>query len=198
MGRFVVIEGIDGAGTTTQAARLVARLRADGADVVATNEPTDLPIGRLIREVLRRAPDAPDRAALPWMFAADRCDHLARRVLPALERGAWVVSDRYLPSSLAYQSIEAPLALVDGLNQGFRAPDLLVMIEVPVDVALNRVLARGGKRELYEERAWLERITDRYAEVVALLEGRGWKVLRIDGTAEIEAIAASIAEAAGC
>lgn len=198
MGGFVVLEGIDGSGTTTQVARLVARLAGQGAEVVETREPTDLATGRLIRTVLRGEPDAPHRSALPWLFGADRRDHLVRRIEPALARGAWVVCDRYLPSSLAYQSLEAPLDLVDGLNATFRAPDVLVMLDVPVDVALARVLARGGHREIYEERTALERVVAAYDAALDRLAGRGWPVVRLDGTRSVDDVAAAVAEAVGC
>ena len=75
-GRFFVLEGLDGAGTTTQAARLAAHLREHGREVIETHEPTDGPVGRLIRQALRGEEGAVDRQTLPWMFAADRADHL--------------------------------------------------------------------------------------------------------------------------
>jgi dTMP kinase len=198
VGRFVVIEGIDGAGTTTQARRLVERLRARGEEVVATNEPTDLPVGVLIRRVLRKEEGAPDPSALPWMFAADRADHLARRVRPALARGAWVVSDRYLPSSLAYQSLQRPLDEVEALNAAFEAPDVLVFVDVPVDVALARVAARGAERELFEEAAWLTRVVRQYHLVMERLAARGWRVVHVDGSQDLDAVEAAVREAVGC
>lgn len=187
-GRFVVIEGLDGAGTTTQVERLSAWLTGAGVEVVATREPTGLPIGRLIRSTLRAEADAPARAALPWMFAADRADHLARVVEPALARGAWVVSDRYAPSSLAYQSLDVPLSEVWALNATFRVPDLLIMVELPVEVALGRVLSRGGQREIFEERATLDAVARQYREVITRLEARGDRVARVDGAAGVEVV----------
>ncbi len=198
MGRFVVIEGIDGAGTTTQTQRLVARLRAAGESVLATNEPTDLPIGVQIRRVLRKEEGAPHPNTLPWLFAADRADHQVRRIQPALAAGSWVVSDRYLPSSLAYQSLQRPLEEVEALNASFPAPDVLVFVHVPVEVALERVAARGAARELFEERAWLEQVAERYDVVMDRLVARGWNVVRVDGTASMDAVAAAIGEAARC
>ena len=152
MSRFIVMEGLDGAGTTTQVVELVRALEAAGQPATRTHEPTDGAVGRLIRATLRDQPDAADRRTLPWMFAADRADHLHRVVEPALADGRWVVSDRYLHSSLAYQSLELPLEQVFALNRAFRVPDLTLFIHVPVQVGLDRIEARGATRELYEHR----------------------------------------------
>lgn len=194
MGSFVVIEGLDGAGTTTQAARLVSRLRARGAEVLDTHEPTDGPIGRRIRACLRREEGAPARASLPWLYAADRADHLARFVEPMLHEGGWVVSDRYLHSSLAYQSLDVPLDYVAMLNERFRAPDLTIFLHAPVEVCLGRIGGRGEVREIFEERAALERISVQYDTVLSLLEGKGQRIERVDATGSVEAIETRIAE----
>src|SRR5579864_7294663 len=107
-GLFIVLEGLDGAGTTTQLVRLAERLRRAGERVVATAEPTDGPIGALIRQALRRRLVHRDGRALTdeslaLLFAADRVDHVAGEIEPALARGQHVLCDRYVLSSLAYQ-----------------------------------------------------------------------------------------------
>lgn len=191
MGRFIVFEGLDGAGTTTQAALLVEKLQAAGETVLATREPTDLPVGRLIRAALRGEADAVARSTLPWMFAADRADHLARTVGPGLERG-WVVSDRYAPSSLAYQSLDVPLDLVWGLNQGFRAPDLTIFLKISAPVALARVVSRAGQREIFEEEETLRRVAHQYAVVFDRLRARGDRIVVIDGAQGIDAVEAAV------
>ena len=143
---FLVLEGLDGAGTTTQSERLAQALSARG-EVVLTREPTDGPVGRIIREVLRGDQRAPTVDTLPWLFAADRADHLTRKVEPALRRGAYVVSDRYYHSSLAYQSLTLPLEDVSALNS-FRSPHITFFLDVPVDECLARIGKRGGEREI--------------------------------------------------
>lgn len=178
---FYVIEGLDGAGTTTQMAQLAAYLTAKGETVVTTHEPTDGPVGRLIRATLRREPGAVDPRCLPWMFAADRADHLHRTVEPALADGAVVLADRYLHSSLAYQSLELPLEEVFSLNQRFRVPERTVLLDVPIDVCLERIDARGAARELFEERERLERIAEAYDRVVERLSARGDTIVRVAG-----------------
>ena len=93
-GRLIVLEGIDGAGTTTQTSRLVAALGARGVAAHATREPTTGPVGRLLREMLGGAHQPVDQTTLGLLFAADRADHLQREIEPELARGTVVVSDR--------------------------------------------------------------------------------------------------------
>lgn len=189
---FIVLEGLDGAGTTTQLARLATWLEAQGRTVVRTHEPTDGPVGRLIRRTLQRDADAPAPSTLPWMFAADRADHLARLVEPALARGEVVLSDRYLHSSLAYQSLQQPLESVWALNATFRVPDLTLFVEVPVQVSLDRIAARGGEREIFEEEERLVAIRDSYHRVLDRLRDRGDRIVTLDGTGSIDAVEAAI------
>ncbi|MET0343893.1 MAG: dTMP kinase [Polyangiales bacterium] len=173
--RFVVLEGIDGAGTTTQTARLAAWLRAEGADVHETREPTGGVIGVLLRQVLTGAhaqapaPAAQRAAQLGLLFAADRLDHLAREVMPSLERGAWVVSDRYDHSSVAYQSVSSEgavdIAWLRGLNRFARRPDLTVVLDVTPEVARARRLARAGARELFDDDALQRKLAAFYGDV---------------------------------
>ena len=115
-GRFVVIEGIDGAGSTTHAKQLARTLEGRGREVVLTCEPTTGPIGAMIRQVLQKrlfVADATGPRAFAWstmalLFAADRLDHLDSTIVPGLRDGKVVISDRYDISSLAYQSVTAP------------------------------------------------------------------------------------------
>lgn len=195
VGRLFVLEGLDGAGTTTQAARLAAWLEAHGRSVVRTAEPTDLAIGRLIRAVLRAGPDAPSRASLPWLFAADRADHLDRRVLPALAQGHDVVSDRYLHSSLAYQSLERDMHEVAALNATFPSPAVVFFLRVPVDLALRRIAGRGDPGEIYERSDALRRVSDAYDAALALRRRAGDNIVEIDGSAPVDAVTASIVAA---
>lgn len=166
-GRLVVLEGLDGSGTTTQVAEVAARLRAAGRDVHATREPSDGPIGRLIREALAQGlrlpsggpPTAPTMALL---FAADRVDHLAREVEPALARGALVLSDRYLLSSLAYQGEDDELAWVTTLNGRARQPDLTILLDVEPEVAATRRAHAGRPDELYDRLETQRRVAIAY------------------------------------
>src|SRR4029077_17208061 len=115
-------------------------LTADGRRVHTTREPSDGPVGRLLREILlggHRDPggDPVDGLAMALLFAADRRDHLRREILPALDAGLDVVTDRYLLSSLAYQAEETAREWVEGLARDVPAPDLTLLLDVPVSVA---------------------------------------------------------------
>ena len=189
--RFIVIEGLDGSGGTTQVARLCAWLAENGArDVVSTREPSDGPVGRFIRTALADTQPATRLAdnVFPYLFAADRRDHLDRVVLEGLGRGACVVSDRYYHSSLAYQSLSAGLHAVAELNHGFRAPDLTVVLDLSPEVCLQRILARGGTRDRFEELARLRQVRDAYDAVVVLCRTRGEAVVRVDASGDRDTV----------
>jgi len=181
-GRFIVLEGIDGAGTTTQTERLVAHLRARGRPAEATREPTGGPIGRVLRELLlgqHRLPDGTGvgGSTMALLFAADRLDHLAREVEPLLAAGTDVVSDRYLLSSLAYQAEEAYRAWVASLARGVRRPDLTLLVDLPIAVAAERRQRAGRPIERYDADSYLARVAENYRQ---LAREHGARV--IDGT----------------
>lgn len=204
MGCFVVLEGIDGCGSTTQVGRLVQALRGRGEDVVTTCEPTPGPVGGLIRRVLRgELVDATgavrglDWATLALLFAADRLDHNAAVIGPALARGAWVVSDRYDLSSLAYQSATAEggaevLPWIRGLNARARRPDLTIVIDVAADIAAQRRHRRGGHAELFEVDALQRQLATLYAAAEALVPGD--RLVHVAGEASEDDVAAHVAE----
>lgn len=185
--RFIVVEGLDGAGTTTQTFLLAERLRAAGVAVTTTREPTDGPVGRTIRQTLRRDPGAPAVHTLPWLFAADRADHLAREVEPELALGRWVISDRYYHSSLAYQSLTLPMEQVHALNATFRAPDLTLFLDVSVETCLLRIGDLPTK-EIFEERRQLEAICGSYERTRHFLTARGERIVAVNGAMEVEAV----------
>ena len=162
-GRFVVIEGIDGAGTTTQVARLAERLKKKGDRAVrTTREPSDGPVGTLVRQVLTGrivlpGGRAPGWATMALLFAADRMDHVESEIEPFLAEGGVVLSDRYDASSLAYQSVssgrggEATIDWIRSLNRFALRPHLTIVLDVPPDVGAARREARGEAAQLYEQ-----------------------------------------------
>jgi dTMP kinase len=158
----VVLEGIDGAGTTTQVARLAERLRAARVPVRATREPSDGPIGTLVRQVLTGRLVVPGGRAPGWatmalLFAADRMDHVESEIEPFVSGGGVVLSDRYDASSLAYQSVSSgadareALEWIRSLNRYVRRPDLTIVLDVLPDVAADRRAQRGEAAQLYEQ-----------------------------------------------
>lgn len=198
-GRFVVIEGLDGAGTTTQARLLGERLRAAGGAVHVTAEPSGGPVGGLVRQVLQRRVnggrgDGFDPHALALLFAADRLDHVAAEVAPRLAEGCDVVSDRYTLSSLAYQGLTTrDLAWVEAINRRAPAPDLTVFLRVRPGLALGRRQAAGTAPELYEVAAFQRRVARSYERSLALLRRAGQRVEVLDGEAPVEAVADAVA-----
>jgi dTMP kinase len=191
---FIVLEGIDGAGTTTQTARLVEHLSGLGRKAEATREPSQGPVGRLLREILR-GDHRPGRdramngATLALLFAADRRDHLDREIEPLLCSGHDVVSDRYLLSSLAYQAEEADRSWVASLARGIRVPDLTVLLDVPVEIAAQRRRAAGRTQERYEEDTLLARVADNYRR----LAREHPDVTVLDGSQDVEEVARAVA-----
>lgn len=161
-GKFVVVEGIDGAGTTTQVARLADRLRAAGTMVRTTREPSDGPIGTLVRQVLTGriivpGGRAPDWTTMALLFAADRLDHVESEIAPFLAEGGVMISDRYDASSLAYQSIVSgsegggAVEWIRSLNKFARRPDLTIVVDLSADAAAERRERRGEAVQLYEQ-----------------------------------------------
>ncbi|HET9552897.1 MAG TPA: dTMP kinase [Anaeromyxobacteraceae bacterium] len=198
-GRFIVLEGLDGAGTTTQARLLGERLRAAGRQAHVTAEPSGGPVGALVRQVLQkrvtggRTPGF-DPHALALLFAADRLDHVAAEVAPRLAEGCDVVSDRYTLSSLAYQALTTgDAAWVAAINGRALAPDLTVFLRVRAGLALGRRRAAATAPELYEVEAFQRRVARSYERAIATLRRQGQRVEVLDGEAPVEAVADGIA-----
>jgi dTMP kinase len=193
-GLLVAIEGIDGAGTTTQARRLVEWLNARGRPAHATREPSTGPIGALLRAILRGEHAPADGAAIALLFAADRLDHLAREVEPELERGRVVVSDRYVLSSLAYQSVALDRAWVEALNARARPADLTLLVEVPVEIAAERRRARGGADELFDALDVQRRVALAYRREAERLAAAGARVAIVDGRPDPDRVFAALSD----
>jgi dTMP kinase len=201
-GRLIVIEGVDGAGTTTQVAQLSAALRERKQAVHETREPTSGPIGALLRLCLsgRLVTPGPMGARAPsWqtmalMFAADRQDHVDAEINPLLEKGITVVSDRYYHSSVAYQSLsagdaEAAIAWVRSLNAHARKPELTIVLDVSAAEAAARRLRRGG-RELFDDDGLQARLVDFYARLEQHFPGE--VIVHVSGEGGVEQVARAI------
>lgn len=201
-GRFLVLEGLDGAGTTTQSRLLAERMRRGGRRVHLTAEPSGGPVGALVRQVLGRRIAGPpgrgfDPEALALLFAADRLDHFRCDVEPHLAEGSDVVSDRYTLSSLAYQSLTTGDAgWVEAVNSRAPAPDLTIFLRVRPAVAWRRRFAESGSRELYEVPAFQRRVSRSYERCLGLLRRRGEPVAVVDGEGPVDEVAAAVRAAA--
>lgn len=172
-GRFITFEGGEGSGKSTQTGRLVEALTARGMEVVRTREPGGSPGAEDIRALaLNGAADRWSAMTETLLMYASRSDHLERTIRPALERGAWVVCDRFADSSRAYQGagggvdmafIEAMDAAVVGETQ----PDLTLIFDLPVELGLERALARGGADLRFETKglAFHQRLRDGFRRI---------------------------------
>jgi dTMP kinase len=193
-GRFVVVEGLDGAGTTTQAGLLASALRARGHAVELTKEPTNGPLGVVLRQAIEGRL-ALDPVALALAFAADRADHLfnpVNGVAAALDAGRWVVSDRYVLSSLAYnRGGLVSREWVAELNAHALAPDLTVFVDVDPEVCLQRIGARSCAEELFHSREQLVAVDRNYRELIAAGHVRG-PLASVDGSGSIDAVQEAI------
>lgn len=195
-GRFFALEGIDGSGKTTQLRLLAKRLEEAGIPCLSTCEPTDGPIGLLLRQVLTRQVSCDNRVVAP-LFAADRLDHLLREedgLCRAVEGGITVLSDRYCFSSYAYQSVDLPLEWVIELNRPcvqLLRPTATLFLDVDPELALERIARNREGTELFETRERLLRTREQYFRAFDLEKARE-HVLIIPGDREPEAVARSI------
>ncbi|MEK6608904.1 MAG: dTMP kinase [Myxococcota bacterium] len=179
---LIALEGIDGAGTTTQTRLLAAWMGHRGLAVHATREPSDGPVGLLLRQILRGAIGS-DARAVALLFAADRINHVEREIGPALAAGRHVVTDRYVLSSLAYQSLDCDEVWIETINRFARPADITLLLDVPVDAAAERRAREGRAQERFDAGDVQRRVADRYR---GLARARGATVL--DGTLEPERV----------
>lgn len=201
-GRFLVLEGIDGCGKSTQIEHLRhwlpgSGLMPVGAQLVVTREPGGTELGRSLRQLLLHPPGAaaPCSTAELLLYAADRAQHVQESILPALESGHWVLSDRFSGSTAAYQGYGRGLSL-DLINQlsliacrGLQ-PDLTLLLDVPLQESLRRRGHRAADRIEASGEAFLARVC---AGFVALAAQPGWQ--RLDGSQPAEVVSAALEEA---
>ncbi|MCL2625666.1 MAG: dTMP kinase [Cystobacterineae bacterium] len=198
-GKFLVIEGLDGAGTTTQAGLLVEALRRRGLSAQATCEPSKGPVGALIRQALSgrlslEGGKALSPQTLALLFAADRDDHLEAEVKPALEQGHWVVSDRYLLSSLAYQPLSLPVEWIAALNAHALVPDCTVFLRIEPKLAASRLSLRP-RVELYEALETQRKVAENYERAISIRRQAGEHILSMDASLPKEPLSRHIEEA---
>ena len=194
---FIVFEGIDGAGTSTQIKRLV---QSNPEKYIATAEPTSGPTGKFLRQMLAGDFHV-DEKTNAYLFAADRCEHIFGKggVKELCDSGKTVVSDRYFFSSLAYQSVSCGLELPMLLNSPFPLPEYLFFFDINPEVSLARVNARNEKKEIYENIEAQKKIAALYEKVVSMYETDAslreeMKIIRIDASKSIEEIGENISK----
>ena len=196
-GRFITFEGGEGAGKSTQLTRLVARLRTDGREVVATREPGGSPGAEAIRGlVLTGAADRWSPVTETLLMYAARRDHVERVIRPALARGAWVVCDRFADSTRAYQGAAGGTAaeLIAALERFVleeTRPDLTLIFDLPVEVGLARAHARAGSEMRFESKglAFHARLRDGF---LAIAKAEPDRCALIDADGSVEAVEARV------
>lgn len=182
-GTFIVIEGADGAGTTTQAEKLAEEL-----DAYYTCEPSDSKPGEKVEEMISSGDHSAESIAL--MFAADRMIHLEEEVIPKLEEGKTVVCDRYYHSSLVYQpALGAEYEWVKELNRDAVTPDLTVILDISADTGMSRMESRGMDENIFESLDFQEEVVARYQE---LKEGLDEQIIVVDSSQSIEEVFSSV------
>jgi len=201
-GRFITFEGGEGAGKTTHVRLLAEALRAAGLGVVETREPGGSPGAEEIRELLIHGEAARwDAMTEALLHFAARRDHVSRVIRPALAAGEWVISDRFADSTMAYQGYghglgRAPIERLYALTVGDLAPDLTVILDLPVEEGLRRTEARseGGTRYERMDRAFHERLRAGFLEIAEREAGR---CLVVDARQPLDAVNRAIKEAIG-
>ena len=190
-GRFLVLEGIDGCGKSTQLKQLaqwlpVSGLMPEGATLHLTREPGGTPLGQALRELLLHPPEAsaPSPTAELLLYAADRAQHVEQLIRPALDRGDWVLSDRFSGSTLAYQGHGRGLdaSIIRDLERIATAgitPDLTLWLDLPIAVSLRRRQAQTADRIEAEGTAFLARVAEGFRSLAA---ERGWAAVAADRT----------------
>ncbi len=188
---FIVFEGIDGAGTSTQIKKLA---ESNSQKYIATAEPTSGPTGKFLRQMLAGDFKVDERTNA-YLFAADRCQHIFGQggVKELCQSGKVVVSDRYFFSSLAYQSVSCGLELPMLLNSPFPLPEYLFYFDINPEVSLARVNARNESKEIYENLEAQKKIAALYERVISMYENDAslreeMKIIRIDASKTIEEI----------
>ena len=161
-GKFIVFEGCDGSGLSTHSKLLYEHLKSKGMNVLLTKESTNNSIGTMIKENFLKEKQKIDPVALQLLFCADRAQHLAEEIEPALAAGKTVVCDRYILSTLVFGSLSCDLDFLKQVNSQFRKPDLTFIIDVPPEVSMQRIKASRTGTELYEKLDTLKKVRDNY------------------------------------
>lgn len=187
MTKFIVIEGIDGSGTTTQSELLKEYLLRKGEKAIVSPEPSEGLIGKFVRSILQNKElinhnNQNFDEQMAYLFAADRYDHLYNEkngVFQLINEGYYVISTRYYFSSLAYNgNTDQEWQLVETLNEKFPQPDLVIYLDLPVEISLERIKDRSLK-EVYENQTKLTKVRENYLKIFANYQGN---LLKIEGT----------------
>lgn len=183
-GKFIVFEGLDGSGQTTQAGLLRDYLERIGKKVLLTKEPTnDSEAGKAIQEILHDKKQV-GAGELQELFAADRKAHLENVIIPSLRKGITVISDRYFFSSFAFGSLGCDLERLISINAGFLLPDATFVLTVKPETAVERISKRGEDTTFFEKLEKLRKVAENYKNLGSRFEN----LFFIDGERSIDEI----------
>jgi dTMP kinase len=191
-GRFIVFEGIDGSGKSTQIRHAEQVLTTSGHDVYATFEPTDGPVGVLIRQMLEGRVDT-DQRTIASLFAADRTDHLCNRengIAKMVEDGRVVLCDRYYFSSYAYHAQYIDMEWVihaNSLNAQILKPDVTIFLDVDPEICFERIKKNRDRFDMYEKMDIMKRVRANYFKAFERLKDHE-QVVVVDGNGPVETV----------
>ncbi len=186
-GKFIIIEGIDGSGKSTQCKLIADFLKSKGYEVVLTKEPTDFETGQFIRQVLRGEKGQLHPLEFQKLYVKDREEHLEKIVEPALSKGKIVISDRYFFSTIAYGSIDLPVETLEQLNSHFRVPDMTIMLDIPIEESLRRI-SNVRNIEFFENENKLAKVMKTYQT----FQEKYPNIHILDGTKSLEMVTEDI------
>lgn len=177
-GKFVVIEGLDGSGKNAQIDLVIKFLNEKGKDVIETKEPTvESEAGRKIRQALKKEIIV-EPLELQKLYVKDREEHIKNKVIPALEKGKFVVSSRYAFSTFAYgHSDGLDVDLLVDMNKNFLLPDLTIIVDVSPEACVKRIENRGEEKELFEKLEKLAKVNEIYKKLPGMFEN----IVVVDG-----------------
>lgn len=190
-GKFIVFEGLDGSGQSTQAQLLKDYLEKEkNIQVVLTKEPTrELTVSLLIQKVVKKEISITP-AALQLLICADRAEHLEKVIIPALAKGFWVISDRYFYSAMAFGSLDLDVNWLIKVNEIFLKPDITFLLKVDAEICIKRIDENRDKRDFFEESEKLKKIWQTYE----ILSKRFPDIKIINGEKSIIEVASDIKE----
>ena len=189
--KLIVLEGIDGSGTSTQIELLNRVLSSQGFSVNISGEPTKSVIGQEIRKILAAKEPSSQRefAQLALLFAADRMRHINEVIIPSLDKYDFVLLDRYVMSSLVYQGLYQPIEWIKQINSYALLPDLTIVLDVSIEEAVKRLSLRQTTKDFFEESKLLEKFRQRYLHFAKLDEQNS---IVIDGTSNKDEVLSQI------
>ncbi len=204
-GLFIAIEGVDGAGTTTHSKLLSRALSERGLPVHLTRQPSDGPVGVMLRQILTgrlvvpgiQGVRPPTWTTMALLFAADRLDHIEAEIRPNLMDGVTVISDRYDHSSVAYQALtgggdDETIRWVKELNRHALRPNLTIVLDIPAEVAASRRLERTRGREMYDDDGLQEQLAGFYKDIERHFPNDA--VVHVNANRPVEEVAAEVME----